>query len=321
MTTTFAAQPPMRVLIGFDGSDGARDAVDDLRSAGLPSEAEAVVACVADVPATPPIYLALPVEGGVVSEAAVEEALRAAERGRQRAASTAAAGADLVRALFPAWNVRPESLAGSPHGALVEKAREWPADLIVVGSHGRGAVGRLVFGSVSQSALAQAPCSVRVGRRRGGEAPPPAGAPPRVLLAVDGSPDSHAAVEAVCRRAWPAGTQVRVVTAVDPRLPLDLTLLLHTAGEKERVSPVQRLVHGVGGRLRECKAESSAVILEGDPKKVLLREADRWGAECVFVGARGHGRFERLLIGSVSASLAARAGCSVEVTRTRPEVN
>jgi nucleotide-binding universal stress UspA family protein len=318
-TTPSSAERPVRVLIGFDGSDGARDAVDDLRHAGLPTDVEAVVACVAEVPVTPPFYLALPVEGGLVSEAAVEEALRGAERARQRAASTAAGGADLVRGLFPTWNVRTDPLAGSPHGALVEKARDWPADLIVVGSHGRGAVGRLVFGSVSQNVLAHAPCSVRVGR--GGGAPRPAGTPVRVLLAVDGSPDSHAAVEAVCRRPWPAGTEVRVVTAVDPRLSLDLTLLLHATGEQERVSPVQRLVHDAGSRLGACKAEFSSVILEGDAKKVLLREAEKWGARCVFVGARGHGRFERLLIGSVSASLAARAGCSVEVTRTRPELS
>jgi nucleotide-binding universal stress UspA family protein len=54
---------------------------------------------------------------------------------------------------------------------------------------------------------------------------------------------------------------------------------------------------------------------EGDPKHVLLDEAEQWGADCLFVGARGLSRIERFLLGSVSAAVAARAQCSVEVVR------
>ena len=185
-----APDSPFRVLVGFDGSDGAREALDDLRHAGLPADVEAVVACVADIPVAPPIYSVVPVEGGVLSEAAIETARFAAEHAEHRAASMAASGADFLRGLFPTWNVRAESLVGSPHGAIVETAGAWPADLIVVGSHGRSAIGRLVFGSVSQNVLAHAPRSVRIGRGRAGEAPRLPDGPVRVLLAVDGSPDA-----------------------------------------------------------------------------------------------------------------------------------
>ncbi|MBO0799053.1 MAG: universal stress protein, partial [Blastocatellia bacterium] len=50
-------------------------------------------------------------------------------------------------------------------------------------------------------------------------------------------------------------------------------------------------------------------------KRLLVSEAESWGADCVFVGARGLGRAGRFLIGSVSSSVAARAHCSVEVVR------
>ena len=50
-------------------------------------------------------------------------------------------------------------------------------------------------------------------------------------------------------------------------------------------------------------------------KSLLLEEAERWGADCIFVGARGLNRLERLLLGSVSTAVAARARCSVEVVR------
>jgi nucleotide-binding universal stress UspA family protein len=61
--------------------------------------------------------------------------------------------------------------------------------------------------------------------------------------------------------------------------------------------------------------EVSSVIREGDPKHVLLDEAAHWEADGLFVGARGLSRVERFLLGSVSAAVAARAPCSVEVVR------
>jgi nucleotide-binding universal stress UspA family protein len=48
---------------------------------------------------------------------------------------------------------------------------------------------------------------------------------------------------------------------------------------------------------------------------VLITEAEDWDADCIFVGAKGMRGIERLLIGSVSAAVAARAHCSVEVVR------
>ena len=59
----------------------------------------------------------------------------------------------------------------------------------------------------------------------------------------------------------------------------------------------------------------SSVIRAGDPKHVLLDEAEHWEADGLFVGARGLSRVERFLLGSVSAAVAARAHCSVEVVR------
>lgn len=47
----------------------------------------------------------------------------------------------------------------------------------------------------------------------------------------------------------------------------------------------------------------------------LVEEAETWNADCVFVGAKGTRGIERLLLGSVSSAVAARAHCSVEVVR------
>jgi nucleotide-binding universal stress UspA family protein len=55
---------------------------------------------------------------------------------------------------------------GKPEIEIVEEAKEWRADLIVIGSHGYTGFKRLVLGSVAQSVVGHAPCSVEVVRRK-----------------------------------------------------------------------------------------------------------------------------------------------------------
>jgi nucleotide-binding universal stress UspA family protein len=57
------------------------------------------------------------------------------------------------------------------------------------------------------------------------------------------------------------------------------------------------------------------VMRMGDPKRLVVDEANAWSADCIFVGARGLSRMQRVLLGSVSGAVAARATCSVEVIR------
>jgi nucleotide-binding universal stress UspA family protein len=62
---------------------------------------------------------------------------------------------------------------------------------------------------------------------------------------------------------------------------------------------------------------ATATVKDGAPIPILLESAREWGADCIFLGARGHRFLERFLLGSVSAAVAARAECSVEVVRSR----
>ena len=68
-------------------------------------------------------------------------------------------------------------------------------------------------------------------------------------------------------------------------------------------------------RLREAGLDVKSVIKVGDPKHVLVETALSLNADCIFLGARGYSFLERFLIGSVSSAVAARAHCTVEVTR------
>jgi len=214
--------------------------------------------------------------------------------------------------------VHAEACADSPAWAIIKKADAWRPDLIVVGSHGRAAVSRFLLGSVSQKVLTAAHCSVRVGR----SSRQPAAAPLHLLIGIDGSPDAAAAVHAVARREWPAGSVAHLVTALDARMctamafmepSADLGMVGHDADAARWMS---RTVETLAAPLRTRGLTVSSVITEGDPKHVLLDAAAQRGVDCIFVGARGLSGAERFLLGSVSAAVAARAHCSVEVVRT-----
>ena len=303
---------PMRVLIGYDGSSGADAALLDLRRAGLPETVEAVVMSMADVflPPVPP-----PGSAGDESAwvAAMPEAARQARaravRAVEEAETLAKRARERLHTDFPTWSVRAEAGADSPAWGLIKKADEWGADLVVVGSHGRSALGRLVLGSVSQKVLAQARCSVRVARGHTDVTPGPV----RLAVGVDGSTDAEAAVRAVGQRVWPTGSEARVITGVDAMLA---TTPRRPPESGEGVwAWVHRVTAGVAEVLRAAGLAVSCRVTEEDPKRLLPAEAEAWGADCIFVGARGLRGVERFLLGSVSAAVATRAHCSVEVVR------
>jgi nucleotide-binding universal stress UspA family protein len=70
-------------------------------------------------------------------------------------------------------------------------------------------------------------------------------------------------------------------------------------------------------RIRNAGLHAEVLIRRGNPADEILDEAHTWDADCVFVGAKGTRGIDRLLLGSVSSAVAARAHCSVEVVRQR----
>ena len=307
----------MKLLIAYDGSDCANAALDDLQRAGLPSEVEALVLSVADV--------WLPPNG---TDEATEATLApiAVQRGRAQATQAfkaayqlAERGSALVQSRFPTWKITVEAAADSPTWAIIKRASEWPADLILVGSKGHSAIHRAMLGSVSQKIVAEAPCSVRVVRHQTATT----GSPVRLVIGVDGSSDADAAVQSVATRVWPAGSEARLVATIDEKMatiiasPLEAVAAWVEDGDDDERAWVGRMVCAAAEKLRAAGLKVSSIVNEGDPKSLLLEEAKNWSADCIFVGARGHGLLERLLIGSVSSAVAAHAHCSVEIVRPR----
>lgn len=312
----------MRILIGYDGSDSADAALDDLRLAGLPRDAEALVVTVADVLMAPPqsrYEVATHVLTGKRSvDVPTIMSLRAIQA-LEEAEEQAVKAAERVQAYFPGWVVSAGGVPGAPSWTLIEKAEAWGADLVAVGSRGRSALGRLLLGSVSRAVAAESRTSVRIARRR---AETGGGAPPRIVVGVDGSSEAERAVRAVGERVWPGGTEVRVVAVDDGTSPGRIAHLLPTAAamiagrNEEAAVRARSMVEWAESELRAVGLDASVALLGGDPRRVLVEESRKWGADSIFVGPRKFsGAVERLRLGSVSTAVATNAHCSVEVVR------
>ena len=133
---------PVKLLIAYDGSSCADAALDDLSRAGLPHAAEVLVLSVADV-------LLPPAAGGPEEPdpewlvAAINKARARSLKAVEEARATALRASERIQTEHPAWQVRAEACGDSPAWAVIDKAREWKADLILVGAHGHSSTGRI----------------------------------------------------------------------------------------------------------------------------------------------------------------------------------
>jgi len=309
----------MRLLVAYDGSDGAKAAIDGLSHAGLPENADVAVLAVIDGRTT---------AKAEAKQLAAGPANRASPGTMEVCSAVAEEGAKRVRGHFPTWNVSAEVSVGAPAWKIIERAEaDGGVDLVVMGSRGFGEIKRLLFGSVAHHVVTQAKCSVRVGRPprgpdRGGDQPL------RIVLGDDGSPDARAALRSVASRQWPFGTRILVATfetGVQAQLSNwtpntvwggDPVLGSDAVAERPAL-----LVAAQGAELLKAMCPGVSVttlVRPHDPKYGLLDMAETWdgpGADCVFVGATGVRGIERFLVGSVSMTVALNAPCSVEIVR------
>jgi len=305
----------MKILLAYDGSTCADAAVADLRNAGFPRDTEVLVVTVAH-------------DGWPPSRHSSEELGQFGNPWKALMADTEAyarKAAARIQSEFPGWKVSSEALWGPPTDIIQKTIAHWVPDLLVVGSHGRSAVGRLLLGSVSLNLVHHAHCSVRVVRTA-----PDVSGPPRILIAADGSPLADAAIREVTRRLWPKNTQARVVSVVQTLVPAVPALMpalesstyatetafrvIDEADDRERAR-LHEVAETAGLNLQHVGLNATAVVLESDPRTELVAEAERWHANTIFVGARGLGAMDRLLLGSVSTAVITHAHCSVEIVR------
>jgi nucleotide-binding universal stress UspA family protein len=149
----------------------------------------------------------------------------------------------------------------------------------------------------------------------------------KILLAIDGSTDSDAAVDEVARLPWPPDSEVKVLTVIEmPMLPtIDPPWPVYLDGVEQAFregaeATIQAAVLKLG--MGECKTlKAAGEVIIGTAKGVILDEAEKWGADLIVLGSRGLGALDRFLLGSVSHAVTQHAKCSVEVVRRRSDLS
>jgi len=143
----------------------------------------------------------------------------------------------------------------------------------------------------------------------------------KILLAIDGSKYGEAAAKELIQRPWPSGTEVRVLSVAHPIPFIPDPVFVITAAHYDSLEKEQKRAARDVARVADEIARTvpslrvSTQVLEGSPKKEIVEEAERWGADLIMVGSHGYGPIERFLLGSVAQAVALHAPCSVEIVR------
>jgi len=284
----------MKILLAVDSSLASDTAAREAASRPWPSGTSVKVVSITE----PPTAWTFPDLDKAIEEAAQDAVVSAARYFHQ-------AGIPVSTAV----------LQGDPRTVIIDQAANSDADWIVVGSHNSAGAIQFLLGSVARAVARLAVCSVEIVRARIGVGPL------KILLATDGSECSMAAVRSVVQRPWPAGTEFRVLSVVEPSAPLlPPPYFSPHKMEELRGKDMLRSQHAVSSAesiLSAAGIESTSTVAvpAATPKELILSEAAEWGASLVVVGSHGRRGVNRLLLGSVSEAVALHAKCSVEIVR------
>lgn len=229
--------------------------------------------------------------------------------------------ADLARSL-PNCKITYEVTKGDPKHEIVNHAKTWEADTIILGS--RGASGALM-GSVSQAVLGHSPCPVIV---------LPSIATTQVeeqifslqeginniLFAVDNSPFSQVALDWLSQMRWGNRTRIKLLTVVQPHAD-DSETVATALG----VTSKQEVISSMAGHTLQEMANKlipyygsqniTTQIGRGDPREVILHTQAAWGADLIVMGSHGKTGLTKLMLGSVSQTVSTHAPCAVAIVR------
>jgi nucleotide-binding universal stress UspA family protein len=143
----------------------------------------------------------------------------------------------------------------------------------------------------------------------------------RILLAYDGSEAAQTACDLLAHLRLAPGTQLAVATVIDaPETDIGVSdLPIHRRDADERERDLEQRVDldltRVAAALRAPDRNTETRILHGRPASALIEEAERWNADLIVAGNRGHGPLESMLLGSTSAEVVDHAPCPVLVAR------
>jgi nucleotide-binding universal stress UspA family protein len=224
-----------------------------------------------------------------------------------------------LRARFPVWKIEANTEFGSPSRKILEKSAEFKPDLIVIGAQGKNYVNHHYLGSVSAKILAGAKCSVRIARERASNEHHSG---LRLITGFNGSPVAKAVIDMIAARKWQQHCEVQMVTAIDPMVPESIgrfmtpeVIWVDEAEQSER-RWIEKIAEESLLKLKNLRFKADLSVRDENPKKLLIEEAKKWGADCILIGACSEATDNYFSVCSLSMAVAERADCSVEIVRT-----
>lgn len=298
----------MRILLATDGSQPAGRALNLVANMAWPTGTS--IRLVSAVPKGSEMVVKWTPETASLSELdRIEDTVV-----RTHAVALDSAERDL-RLAHPECTVEGFLLRGRPASRIVDEARDFEADLIVVGHRGHGPMETMLLGSVSAEVVDHAPCPVLVAR---------SGTLGPVVLADDGSPSAVTAAAVLEAFPLPAQTPITVLSITDTGFPFaaaaapglyDQAINSYVRSLKEARDDTTRIATGAADRLQEAGYRTTPVVRDGDPAHEIVEYAKTHETGLLVLGTRGHTGLKRLLLGSVARNVLLHAPCSVLVVR------
>jgi len=289
----------MKVLIALDGSPASDVSVQEASSRTWPEKSEFTL-----VTAVDPFFF-------VRSPMLLAEAKKSAEEALEdNAQRLRAAG----------WQTATSVVVENPRHVIYRLAEESKVDLIMLGSRGHNTIERLLLGSTAQAVLRHAHCSVELVRAPRSKSAMSSRAM-KILIPTDGSECAQSALKSFAARPWPTGSQFKVISC--PEYPVllgeypffvqeDLSEILKASEDHARAS-IEKAIAFLQTSNRTVQTEVTEP--KDTPANAILSAAEKWQSDLIVIGSHGRRGFDRLILGSVSDSVAMHAHCSVEVVR------
>jgi nucleotide-binding universal stress UspA family protein len=289
----------MKIIIALDGSAASDVSIQEAVSRPWPKNSEFSLISAVD----PFFFVRSPM---LLAEAkkSTEEALE------DNAQKLKAAG----------WQTTTSVVVENPRHVIYRLAEEWKADLILLGSRGRNSFERLLLGSTAQAVLRHAHCSVEIVRAPRAKSAM-GGSAMKILIPTDGSECAQNALKSLVDHPWPMGSQFKVISCPEYPvmigdypffMPENLSEFTKASEDHARES-IEKSVPLL--QTSGLDVQTEVTEPKDTPAKAILFAAEKWQSDLIVIGSHGRRGFDRLVLGSVSESVAMHAHCSVELAR------
>jgi nucleotide-binding universal stress UspA family protein len=210
---------------------------------------------------------------------------------------------------------------GNASDEIIAAALKWDADLIVLGSHGRQGIERYALGSVSESVVERAPCSIEIikapkyGRNFLNQK--------RILVCYDESKNADASLVWIAEGQWSSDQQFVLMSVLAPLedvVPARFNEIRASEQMKiQLLAEAQEMLELRCSLLRKCLKgiEINPVAIEGYAAETIVEFAEQWGADLIVLGTHTASTPESAPLGSVARRVVANANCFVKLVRDK----